>query len=246
MKYFIIASGFNCASFVKSCYESLIKLGNDIEWNAELIDDGSADNFKTQKALLNLPKDKRIKISYFKDNLGASHRRFFSIQNANLSDEDVIILLGLDDQLLSNALIQINAYYSKGVWMTYGNWINQNKQSLSPLFLHFNYKIHLSRSYRTEKYRSTAPNTFKKFLFDEMSEEDFKFKGEWIKATTESNLMFSCMEMCGKEKIGVITKPIYLYNKGRIDNARSRFGEKYQNEIYADVVSKPKRNLLIR
>jgi hypothetical protein len=79
-----------------------------------------------------------------------------------------------------------------------------------------------------------------------MSEEDFKFKGEWIKATTESNLMFSCMEMCGKEKIGVITKPIYLYNKGRIDNARSRFGEKYQNEIYADVVSKPKRNLLIR
>lgn len=231
---------------MKSCYESLIKIGNNYEWEAELIDDGSTDNLETQKALLNLPKDNRIKITYFKDNLGASHRRFFSIQNANLSDEDVIILLGLDDQLLPNALIQIDADYSKGVWMTYGNWINQYKQSLTPLFLRFNDKIHSNRSYRKEKYRSTAPNTFKKFLFDKMSEEDFKFKGEWIKATTESNLMFSCMEMCGKEKIGVITKPIYLYNKGRIDNARSRFGEKYQNEIYADVVSKPKRNLLIR
>ena len=246
MKYFIIASGFNCASFVKSCYDSLIKLGNDIEWNAELIDDGSTDNFETQKALLNLPKDNRIKISYFKDNLGASHRRFFSIQNSNLNDEDVIVLLGLDDELLPNALTEIDRKYLSGAWMTYGNWITPRGEKLPNGFLDFDNSIHIERSYRINKYRSTAPNTFKKFLFDQFSEEDFKFKGEWIKATTENNLMFSCLEMCGKERIGIINSPIYLYNKGRKDNARSRFSSNYQNEIFADVISKPKRNLLNR
>lgn len=244
--YHFIASGFGCSAFVERCYESLLKLEGNHSWDAFLIDDGSSDRQATNQALLNLPPDNRIHKLYYSDNQGAAFRRFNVINNFEFDQEDVFILLGLDDEIKPNALNLIDRKYLSGAWMTYGNWITPRGECLPKGFLQFDDVTHLNRDYRRVKYRSTAPNTFKKFLFDEFTEDDFKLNGEWIKATTESNLMLSCLEMCGKERIGVIEEPIYLYNKGRKDNARSRFGNNYQDSIYADVISKPKRNLLIR
>lgn len=246
MKYFIITSGYNCSSNVRECYNSLISLKGDYNWSAILIDDGSEDNGKTTNELLKLKEHPSIKIKHYKENKGAAYRRFEAIKNENLNDEDVIILLGLDDRLMNNALIEIDRKYLAGAWMTYGNWKTPKGEKLTKDFLTFPKNVHINRDYRKVYYRSTAPNTFKKFLFDQFTEEDFKFKGEWIKATTESNLMFSCLEMCGERRIAMIEKPIYIYNKGRKDNAKRRFGSEYQDMIFADVISKPKRELIIK
>lgn len=242
--YFIIATGYNCASNVRKCFNSLLKLRGEYEWKAVFIDDGSTD--ETHKELLNLPNDNRVEVRYFKDNLGAAHRRYFAIRESQITEEDVIILLGMDDELMPDALIHIDRKYLTGAWMTYGNWITPKKQKLPKDFLEFSYEEHVERKYRSVRYRSTAPNTFKRFLFDQFTEDDFKLNGQWIKATTESNLMLSCLEMCGKNRIGVIKAYIYLYNRGRTDSAKKRFGSEYQEAIYKDVMSKPKRNLLIR
>lgn len=243
--YFIIATGYNCHSFVRKCFDSLQRLNDEHKWNAYLVDDGSTDS--TASELAKLPKDSRIHIVTNSDNQGAAKRRFDVIRNSPLiGEDDVIILLGLDDELKPDALNVIDRKYLSGAWMTYGNWITPSGECLPKGFLHFEEEIHRERNYRKVKYRSTAPNTFKRFLFDQFTEDDFKLNGEWIKATTESNLMLSCLEMCGKDRIGMIEQPIYLYNKGRKDNARHRFGSVYQDSIYADVMSKPKRNLLIR
>lgn len=246
MKYIIIASGYNCASFVQGCYDSLLKLKGNHKWEAYLIDDGSRDNGATHKALLNLNPDSRIHKLFYSDNQGAAYRRFHTINNFEFDEEDVFILLGLDDELMPEALNEIDRKYLAGAWMTYGNWITPRGEKLPDRFLQFDDQTHQNRDYRKVKYRSTAPNTFKKFLFDQFTEDDFKLSGQWIKATTESNLMLSCLEMSGKDRIGVIETPIYLYNKGRTDNARSRFGSIYQDSVYANVISKPKRDLLIR
>lgn len=219
----------------------------DYTWKAVLIDDGSDDNLKTQTALSNLPPDPRIRTLFGTHNMGAAFRRWEVITfDQTITDETVIILLGLDDQLLPDALKEIDRKYLTGAWMTYGNWITPSGEKLPDGFLSFDEETHQRRDYRSVKYRSTAPNTFKKFLFNQFTENDFKFNGQWVKATTESNLMLSCLEMCGKDRIGVIEKPIYLYNKGRKDNARSRFGSTYQDQIYKDVISKTKRDLLVR
>jgi len=78
--------------------------------------------------------------------------------------------------------------------------------------------------------------------YKHLAEEDFKYKGEWIEATTESNLMFSCLEMCGEERIGIVYEPIVIYTK-RKDNTRKRKGDGYQNTIFADVINRPKKEL---
>lgn len=236
--YLIIVTGYNCGELAYKCYNSLKRLYLH-EWRAIFISDGSTDNTSEYLSFIN---DSRVIIERYRDNRGAAYRRYNAITQYGKKD-DIIILVGMDDELRRNALNIISGQYNEGKLMTYGNWIDQYNKILPDGFLQFDKITHSNRDYRKVKYRSTAPNTFRKFLFDKLKPEDFMFKGEWIKATTESPLMFACLEMCGEKRIGVIEEPIYFYRK-RTDNARRRFGDNYQDMIYADVISRPKFDLI--
>lgn len=245
VKFLIVASGYNCSPLVSKCISSVI--GQTFQsFDAVFISDGSTDD--TGKVCQNISVSlggNRIFTEWHDENLGAAKRRYDAIRKYSNSPDTVVVLLGLDDELLPNALETIAKHYEAGKWMTYGNWVNQDGVGLPEDFeLEFDEATHASRDYRKVRYRSTAPNTFKRFLFDHIPEEEFKVDGKWIKATTESHLMFSCLEMSGKDRIGVIKERIYLYNQGRVDNARKRFGDNYQDNIYKAVIVRPKKNLL--
>jgi hypothetical protein len=81
-------------------------------------------------------------------------------------------------------------------------------------------------------------------LFDYIPKEDFKLNGKWIDTTTESELMFSCLEMSGRHRIGVIEKPVYLYNRTLPNGTQKRLGQAYKNEVYAQIIARPKKDLL--
>lgn len=205
--------------------------------------DGSTDN--TQSEIL---KHQGMFRKYYfqnaKSNMGAAYRRCQLISLLEYEPEDVIILLGMDDELLPNALERIKQEYDAGKWMTYGNWINQNGVGLPADFdLDFPQEIHDNRDYRKVLYRSTSPNTFKRKLFNKIPIEDFKIGEEWINTTTESELMFSCLEMCGQKRIGVIKDKIYMYNQGIPNSAQRRLGQAYKNQIYNIVINRPKKPL---
>lgn len=240
--FLIVCTGYNGSKYIKKCYDSIIAQTYK-NWKAIIVDDGS--DITTKKTLVNLKNsDPRVRIFLCDENRGAAYRRYQAINElSSENDEVVIVLLGLDDELVPGALERIKKEYDSGKWMTYGNWIADNGYKLPDGFLNFPDEVHNERSYRKVLYRSTGPNTFKKFLFDKLTEEDFKVNGEWIKATTESNLMFSCLEMCGKHRIGVINDPIVIYNR-RSDNTVNRMGREYQNMVYKDVISRTKKELL--
>ena len=238
MNFFILVTGYNCASLVKPCYDSIINQQGNHTAKAVFISDGSTDG--TDKEVLKLEGCYKI---IGQNNKGAAYRRFMAIKELSHDEEDVIILLGMDDELRPGALDQLKKEYDKGKLMTYGNWKTDKNLKFPPSMLYFNDETHLKRDYRKEKYRSTAPNTFKRKLFDKLTEEDFKVNGEWIKATTESPLMFACLEMCGKERIGVIEDYIYFYRQ-RKDNARKRLGDNYQDTTYKEIISRPKFDLI--
>lgn len=244
MRFIIIASGFNCEKYVQKCIHSINRQTNK-NFLAVIIDDGSSDKTGFEVLRYTSPLQGFVaEISRF--NYGAARRRYDAIKEYSESPDDVIIFIGLDDELKPNALARIEEEYKRGKWCTYGNWINQLGKMLPPGFLKFDEATHKDRNYRKVKFRATAPNTFKRFLFDQLTEDEFKLDGEWIKATTESHLMFSCLEMSGESKIGMITDPIYLYNQGRRDNAKNRLGSSYQDAIYKDVINRPKKPLLKR
>lgn len=250
MKFLIIASGYNCEQYIKPCINSVINQTYK-NFDAIFISDGSTDNSSNFLSVYaHQLRDKRMEgklyFNSFKDNEGAAKRRFDAIKELAKDEETIIVLLGLDDELKPNALQEISEQYKKGKWMTYGNWINQFGKMLPKGFLEFPEDVHENRSYRKVKYRSTAPNTFKRFLFDNIPEEDFKIDGKRIDSTTESELMFSCLEMSGKEKIGIIEKPIYLYRENLPGGTLKRLGVDYKYNIYNIIINRPKRDKLQR
>lgn len=246
--FLIIVTGYNCESFVHACYESLVNQTYE-NWSAVFISDGSTDNTAKEIATL-----QGVYKEPFYTNAGAAKRRFDAIRKYGL-DDDIVLLLGMDDELRTYALERIVTEYEQGKWMTYGNYaiatqkkignrvITKRKAPMNAYTLSFPQETHDARAYRKLSYRSTNPNTFRKFLFNQLSPDDFKVNGEWIKATTESPLMFACLEMCGEGRIGVISDPIYLYRQRGKDNARRRMPEGYQDMVYREIISRPKKEL---
>lgn len=245
MKYYIIATGYNCLPLAKKCVASLIKLKFNGKWEALLLSDGSTDG--TGEYLDSIST--RLPIYGFerKENFGATKRRHDLLQCSGAKSEDVIIFLGLDDELKPNALTEIDKQYKAGKWMTYGNWIDQHGKGLPAGFdLDFDEETHKTRDYRKVTYRSTSPNTFKYFLYKNIPENDLKINGKWIDSTTESEVMFSCLEQSGKDRIGIIREPIYFYNRDLPGGTLRRLGKEYKYEIYNQVIARPKKPQLFR
>lgn len=234
-RFLIVATGYNCGKYVKPCYDSVMAQARD-DAKLIMISDGSTDHTSFELKMC----DEATTISY-QSNEGAAKRRYEAIRQY-AQEQTIVVLMGMDDELLPGALDRIEEEYRRGKWMTYGNWIDQ-WGDMNAVGLHFPDDVHRDRSYRKVSYRSTAPNTFYRFLFDQIPEDDFKINGKWVDTTTESELMFSCLEMCGKNRIGIIEEPIYLYNRLLTNGTQKRLGQKYKNEIYARVTARPKRNL---
>lgn len=241
----IIITGYNCENFVAKCYNSLMAQ-TDKDFEYIFINDGSTDG------TLNEIKKVTYDLISYDENRGAARNRHEYIK-AKAEDDDIILFLGMDDELLPHAIETVKAQYNNGKWMTYGNWVNQFGDGLPQSFdLDFDEQTHKNRDYRRVKYRSTAPNTFKAFLYKCIKDEDLKYEGNWFTCCTEGEVMFSCLEQCGKDRIGIIRDHIYMYNESNsIKNSANthngtlkRFGVQYKYSIYNVIINRPKRNLL--
>lgn len=246
LKFLIVSSGYKCRGLAPKCVLS-VKNQTYQNFAAVFIDDGSNDGtFEAMCVATEGNAPKQMFVYGFPTNEGAAKRRYDAIRAHAKTEETVILLLGLDDELLPDALATIKEQYDLGKWMSYGNWINQHGKTLPEGFLEFDDQVHAERAYRRVRYRSTAPNTFKRFLFDQLAAEEFQIDGRWIDTTTESHLMFSCLEMCGKDRIGVIKKPIYLYNEALPGGTLNRLGREYKYQVYDIMINRPIKPLLTR
>jgi len=245
MKFLIVCTGYNCCWNVQKCFQSITSQTYE-NFSAVMISDGSTD--RTPGELRKIQNsDERITTFHSNRNYGAAFQRYTAIKKSGEDEETVILLLGMDDELMPDALEEIKKKYDEGKCMTYGNWVNELGEGLPADFpLEFDKETHEARNYRQVKYRSTAPNTFKKFLFDRIPQSDFMLNGQWIDTTTESELMFSCLEMCGEERIGIIYKHIYLYNQHIRNSSNRRLGAKYKRSVLEQIMQRPKKELYVR
>src|ERR1017187_3306450 len=245
MKFLLIVTGWNCQNYVQKCFHSIRQQGYP-NWEAVFISDGSTD--RTKECFPEIEKHKqlfKVRTFHYEENKGAAFRRWEAIKESDIGPEDVIILIGMDDELQKDALKTIaDTYKLNGVLMTYGNWSNQNGR-LNTAPLDFDTVTHHNRDYRQVSYRATAPNTFKKKLFDCFTEDDFKLDGAWLKNCTETNLMISLCEMCGKDRIGVIRQPIYMYNQGLHNGTIARFGGEDKSNNVRKIMALPKKELYV-
>lgn len=216
-------------------------LKQKLPWRAvAVIDPGNDDTVEKMESISK--KDNRIRLWVNKEHRGASYNRYLAGRVAMGNPEDIHVHLDLDDELLPNCLEVLKAKYETGVWMTYGNWINQHGR-IFEMEMEFPEEIHRKRDYRKVTWRSTQCRSYKKFLFDEIKPADLMVDGEFPKVTTESSLMFCLLEMCGKNRIGVVKEPIYLYRENRQGGIVDQYGFAFRRKVYEKVIKMPKKNL---
>ena len=132
--------------------------------------------------------------------------------------EDIILFVDGDDWLYDkNVFERLNKYYNTtDCWMTYGGMYCYPKGNLAfPQNSLYSEEVHKQKAYRKDIWRASHLRSFRWFLYNKIKKEDLIWSktGEYYYNAEDLAVSFFCMEMCPKEKIGVLNFPTYIYNE---------------------------------
>lgn len=232
MRFLIIVSGWNCEPYVKECIES-IKAQTYKDFDVVIIDDASTDN--TWNEILKYT-DSKWTIHRNTENMGG----FFNFNDwtRECLDYDIATPLCLDDKLKPNALERIIKEYDNGAWMTYGTWINKQGKVFTDLY--YSEEIHFNRDYRKDKFRCTGIRTYYKKLYEKT--QTYQMCDIEKRHYYDLEYTWQMMEMCGKDRIGVVSEPTYEYNNTNPNNTFKLYGR--ERVVYNQIANRPKKELL--
>lgn len=237
-RFLIVCTGWNCGAYVERCIES-IKAQKYQHFKVILVDDGSDDD--TFYKLDNNPHYPECVLTTG-SNRGTYYARDYGISMMSQyypDDFNVIALLDMDDALMPHALERVAQEYEKtNCWMTYGNW-KDTRGKRCHLDLHYSDEVHENRNYRQDIFRCTHLRTFKKELYQAIPKWELT-KAE-INSYPDVEILFSMMEMCGRDNIALINEPLYIYNQQNPQSTLNRFGKDYDG--YGEICARPKREL---
>ncbi len=134
------------------------------------------------------------------------------------NDEDILVFVDGDDWLFDeNVLSKLNDYYNKNTpWMTYGGmYVYPESQLANPQNSLYNNEVHLNNLYRKDLWRASHLRTFKWWLYKKINDKDLKYSktNKYYFHAEDLATSYPCLEMCPKEKIGVVNFPTYAFNQ---------------------------------
>ena len=233
-RFCIIVSGWNCEPFVKGCLDS-IKAQTFKDFKVVIIDDASQDN-----TLIEIMRNARPEWDVISN--GTRKGGFYNFDTATreTKDYEIAVALCLDDKLMPDALERINLEYLKGAWLTYGTWINKQGKIFKDL--HHSDSVHANREYRNDVFRCTGIRTYYKKLYEKTQ----VYPMCEIERTHYYDLEYTwqMMEMCGKDRMGVITEPTYEYNNANPNNTAKLHG--IERKVYNEICKRQKKNLILQ
>lgn len=127
---------------------------------------------------------------------------------SSFKDYDVLVWADLDDELLPNAIERIaKEYEDENCWLTYGNYVDAN--GVVP-YKDLSFPDDVT-NFRAYDWRFVHLRTFRRELFQHLSLFDLYTDRE-LKAIPDANMLYSLMELAGREHMRHINEPIYKYN----------------------------------
>jgi hypothetical protein len=139
-----------------------------------------------------------------------------------------------DDWLSDEGVLTyLNEAYQEETWMTYGQY-----EPLSKSYKDFSKPIENTRTYRkSEQWHTSAPKTFKRWLWHKIDPEDMKFNGEYARHAADRACLYPMIEMAGKH-CKFINKVLYIYNDLSPDNFfKTKPGLSHEAALY--FINKP-------
>lgn len=241
-KFVILVTSYNDEKWVEYNLGSILNQSYT-NYKVMYYDDASLDN--TSKKVLSIIGDNdKFNLITRKTNKGAIYNLSECIDT--LDNEDIFVCISGDDWFFDeNVLKNLNDYYNKNnVWMTYGEFYcwdgkSNNVTEANPQNTPYSDFIHTYKYYRRDIWRASHLRTFKGFLVKKLDKNIFKsnLDSKYYDHASDLAVSFPCLEMCGKDKIGVVDFPTYIYNVSPSQQTRTSAREQntnnhlYENEI---------------
>ena len=241
-KFKIVIPSYNNEKWLEPNIASIL---NQTYTNYEVlyIDDCSTDNtYETVKHIVaDLPNWRVVRNE-------TNMRRGYNLSPYNpliidfmKDDEDILLFVDGDDWLYEDdTLKKINQLYNdKNYWMTYGSFVCYPSGDVgNPQNTPYPEEVHFYNAYRKDIWRASHLRTFKWHLYKQIKKEDLIFSetGEFYFHAEDLATSFPCLEMCPREKIGVVPFLTYTYNvsqeaRARVENDSSREPGGYAYEL---------------
>lgn len=208
-RYLIVVATRNAEKYIGRCLAS-VKAQTHLHQLCVVIDDASTDG--TLNAIADAVGSTTL------DTRFRTHRRDerrWSLPNIvraireHGQPRDVVVILDGDDELKPDALVRIDVAYRAGAWMTYGNFVTSSgRPSWMPPYP---LRVLQAGSVRDYPWQVSHPKTFRKELFDHLTDEDFTHEGKWFQTAGDVALMLPLLELAG-DRAAYIPDPLYVYN----------------------------------
>jgi glycosyltransferase involved in cell wall biosynthesis len=237
-KFKIIIASYNNEQWVEYNIASIINQTYD-NYHVIYVDDCSTD--RTNELVNSMVGDNdKFTIIRNDKRVGKeaiyNYIRFFD----SLEDEEIVALACGDDWLIDdNVLENLNNFYNeKNPWMTYGEFYafdgSENVTKANPQNTPYPDFVHEYKLYRRDVWRASHMLTLKGFLAKAVNHQDIisKIDNKYYYHAPDLALVYPCLEMCPKEKIGVVDFPTYVWNSSQTCQERTKERENSDNQKY--------------
>jgi len=225
-KFRIIIPSYNNSNWVEYNITSVL---NQTYKNYEVyyIDDASNDD--TLEKVLSIVKDNpKFKVIHNSHNKGAMCN-YVEHSLQDLTDDNTILChLDGDDWLYDITVLEkLNQFYNEfDLWMAYGGmsvYHDNGMVEATPQNTPYPDEIHLNKSYRRDIWRASHFRTYRAYLWKSIDNDQFYEIGTKTYYNHASDLafQFACLEICPKEKIGVVPFKTYVYNATNLNMVRT-------------------------
>jgi broad specificity phosphatase PhoE len=217
------------------CWHSL-EIQRCSRWGAVIIDDASDDGDIDLLIRTTACLHKRVTYVRNKKRKTMLPNIFEAIRNICTNPNSVIITLDMDDALLNrDALCMIRAEYLRGHDVVSSTCLKKGVRIL-PYEIKFNEPRNAKAGDVWMHIRS-----FRKYLFDNICENDFKENGEWIEVFNELAFMVPIAEMASDPV--QIKAPLYLWEPRTTDDDFHKAADEHTKTLVTS--RKPYRKLTI-
>lgn len=209
----VVSPTYNAEKWIHLCIRSL-KAQSYKNFECYIVDDFSTDNTRAviEKEISGL-KNFHLLIPETKGYpLGSLN---FALENANISDEDIVAIVDGDDWLHSEKSLEIikNTYDNTGCYITHGSYVEYPSKKRGKFSKKIPQHIIENKLYRQSEWMTSHMRTFKYKLWNNIDKQDLKNEdGCFYKKAGDLAPTFCMLELAG-DKISFIEDILYVYNR---------------------------------
>tara|TARA_R110000851_G_scaffold333049_1_gene510884 strand:+ start:1057 stop:1800 length:744 start_codon:yes stop_codon:yes gene_type:complete len=232
IKFKVVAPVYNAEKWIHLCIRSL-RMQSYQNFECYVVDDFSTDNTRSviEKEIKDLNNFHLLIPETKGYPLGSLN---FALDSANISDEDIVVIVDGDDWLYSERSLEIikNTYENTGCYLTYGSYVEYPSKKRGKFAKKIPQHIIENKLYRQSEWMTSHMRTFKYKLWNNIDKQDIKDEdGAFYKRAGDLPATFCMLELAG-ERISFIEDILYVYNRSnplnedKIDHREQLLAEK--------------------